>query len=50
MLETYRQVRVFGHSGHVRLRGKFEVPDTSETQSEPVSTPLNRAYNYYGYC
>jgi len=50
MLETYRQVKAFGHSGHARLRGKFKVPDTSETQSEPVSTPLNRACNYYGNC
>jgi hypothetical protein len=50
MLETYRQVKAFGHSVQVRLRGKFKVPDTSETQSEPVSTPLNRVNNYYGNC
>jgi hypothetical protein len=50
MLGTHRQVKVFRHSGQVSLRGKFEVPDTSETQSEPVSTPLNAEYNYYGNC
>ena len=40
MLATYRQEKAFGHSGQIRLRGKFEVPDTSEPFPMPARSKV----------